>query len=150
MYKQLKRNKRAWNRNKKARAVKKSIFTGGRLVVAGIVAAAISIWNTGKQVFDGATNFAENKFHKQNEVKGDKKMKKSTFLTVLVVLAAIAGALGALYFYVLRREKELDEYEQLLFSEDFNDEVPADFMNDEDDFATTPAADDDSAKKAKA
>ncbi len=36
---------------------------------------------------------------------------------------AVAGVLGALYFYVLRREKELDEYEQLLFSEDFNDDV---------------------------
>lgn len=149
MFRELQRHKKTWNRNKKARAVKKSVFSGGKLVVAGIVAAAISIWNTGKEVFDGAANFAENKFHKQNDVKGEKKMKKSTFLTVLVVLAAIAGALGALYFYVLRREKELDEYEQLLFSEDFNDEVPADFMNDEDDF-TTPAADDSSATKAKA
>lgn len=56
-------------------------------------------------------------------------MKKSTFTALLVFLSAIAGALGAAYLYLRRREAELDEYEQLLFSEDFShelaDEAPA-------------------------
>ena len=37
----------------------------------------------------------------------------------------IAGALTAAYMYLRRREAELDEYEQLLFSEDFSHEEPA-------------------------
>ena len=37
-------------------------------------------------------------------------------------LAAAVGALVAGALYLRRREKELDEYEQLLFSEDFSDD----------------------------
>ena len=51
-------------------------------------------------------------------------MKKSTFAAILVFFA-IAGALTAAYMYLRRREAELDEYEQLLFSEDFSHEEPA-------------------------
>ena len=49
-------------------------------------------------------------------------MKKSCLIVVIATLAAIAGALAAVAVYLRRREKELDEYEQLLFSEDFKDE----------------------------
>jgi hypothetical protein len=38
------------------------------------------------------------------------------------VLAAVAGALAAVAVYLYRREKELDEYEDLLFGEDELDE----------------------------
>lgn len=48
-------------------------------------------------------------------------MKQSTFAAVLVFLAAATGALVAAWLYIRRREKELDEYEQLLFSEDFDE-----------------------------
>ena len=37
---------------------------------------------------------------------------------MIAVLAAVAGALGAVAVYLRRREKELDEYERLLFGED--------------------------------
>lgn len=50
-------------------------------------------------------------------------MKKSTFAAIIALLAAVAGALGAAFFYLRRREEELDEYEQLLFSEDYSDEM---------------------------
>ena len=53
--------------------------------------------------------------------KGEITMKKSTLVALLVFLSAIAGALAAAYFYLARREKELDEYEQMLFSEDYAD-----------------------------
>ena len=43
-------------------------------------------------------------------------MKKSCLVAVITVLAAVAGALAAVAVYLHRREKELDEYEQLLFS----------------------------------
>lgn len=45
-------------------------------------------------------------------------MKRSHLIAVIAVLAAVAGALGAVAVYLHRREKELDEYERLLFGED--------------------------------
>ena len=55
-------------------------------------------------------------------------MKKSCLIAVVAVLAAVAGALGAVAVYLRRREKELDEYERLLFGEDKAEpaEAPAD------------------------
>ena len=58
-------------------------------------------------------------------------MKKSTFGAVLAFLFAAAGALTAAALYLNRREKELDEYERLLFSDDYDD------FDDEDDEDTT-------------
>ena len=49
-------------------------------------------------------------------------MKQSTFVALVLMLAAGVGALTAAWLYVRRREKELDEYEQLLFSEDMDEE----------------------------
>lgn len=49
-------------------------------------------------------------------------MKKSTFGAVLAFLFAAAGALTAAAIYLYRREKELDEYERLLFSDEYEDE----------------------------
>lgn len=51
-------------------------------------------------------------------------MKKTTFGAILAFLACAVGALTAAALYLRRREKELDEYEELLFGDDFNDEVP--------------------------
>ena len=45
-------------------------------------------------------------------------MKKSCLVAVIAVLAAVAGALAAVALYLNRREKELDEYERLLYSDD--------------------------------
>ena len=45
-------------------------------------------------------------------------MKKSTFGAILAFLFAAAGALTVAALYLRRREKELDEYERLLFGED--------------------------------
>ena len=58
-------------------------------------------------------------------------MKKSTFGAVLAFLFAAAGALTAAALYLDHREKELDEYERLLFSDDYDD------FDDEDDEDTT-------------
>ncbi|WP_294720308.1 phosphatase [uncultured Gemmiger sp.] len=58
-------------------------------------------------------------------------MKKSTFGAVLAFLFAAAGALTAAALYLYHREKELDEYERLLFSDDYDD------FDDEDDEGTT-------------
>lgn len=55
--------------------------------------------------------------------KGEITMKKSTFVSLIVFLSAVAGALGAAYLYLMKREKELDEYEQMLFSEDYEDDT---------------------------
>ena len=49
-------------------------------------------------------------------------MKKTTFGAVLAFLFAAAGALTAAALYLYHREKELDEYERLLFSDDYEDD----------------------------
>lgn len=46
-------------------------------------------------------------------------MKKSTFGAALAFFFAAAGALTAAALYLYRREKELDEYERLLFSDEY-------------------------------
>ena len=61
-----------------------------------------------------------------DKMKGEITMKKSTLVALLVFLSAVAGALAAGYCYLLKREKELDEYEQMLFSEEYEeDDLPA-------------------------
>lgn len=70
-------------------------------------------------------------------------MKKSCLIAVIAALAAVAGALAAVAVYLRRREKELDEYERLLFGED--EAVPA---SDEDD-AEEPAAGEDGEDAAE-
>ena len=60
-------------------------------------------------------------------------MKNTTFAAILMFLAAAVGALVAGALYLRRREKELDEYEQLLFSEDFSDEDEAEDPEQEED-----------------
>lgn len=59
-------------------------------------------------------------------------MKKSTFGAVLAFLFAAAGALTAAALYLYHREKELDEYERLLFSDDYDD-----FDGEDDEDTTT-------------
>lgn len=59
-------------------------------------------------------------------------MKKSCLVAVIAVLAAVAGALAAVALYLNRREKELDEYERLLFSDDYDDFDDEDDTNAED------------------
>ncbi|WP_346668491.1 phosphatase [uncultured Subdoligranulum sp.] len=49
-------------------------------------------------------------------------MKKSTFGAMLAFLFAAAGALTAAALYLYRREKELDEYERLLFNDECEDD----------------------------
>ncbi len=58
-------------------------------------------------------------------------MKKSTFGAVLAFLFAAAGALTAAAIYLYRRERELDEYERLLFSDDYEDEDADEDFEDE-------------------
>ena len=48
-------------------------------------------------------------------------MKKSTFGAILAFLFGDAGAVTAAALYLRRREKELDEYERLLYSDDGDD-----------------------------
>lgn len=48
-------------------------------------------------------------------------MRRSSIVTFALFLAAIAGALTAIYFYLAKRERELNEYEELLFSDDFSE-----------------------------
>lgn len=57
-------------------------------------------------------------------------MKKSTFGAVLAFFFAAAGALTAAALYLYHREKELDEYERLLFGDDSADYGDDDFEDD--------------------
>lgn len=50
-------------------------------------------------------------------------MNKTTFGAALAFLFVAAGALTAAALYLYRREKELDEYERLLFSDELDDDL---------------------------
>ena len=75
-------------------------------------------------------------WRKENEI----VMKKSHFAAVLLFLAAAMGALTAGYLYIRRREKELDEYESLLFSEDFDEDEATEAEEPAEEAAEEPAA----------
>lgn len=70
-------------------------------------------------------------------------MKKSTFGAALAFLAAAAGVLTAVALYLHRREQELDEYEKLLFSDEYEDEDEDDEQEDTAPADAEPAADPD-------
>lgn len=59
--------------------------------------------------------------------KENEKMK--SFLSALTVLAVAGAALGAAGYYLYKKEKELNEYEELLYSDDFS----GDFDDEEED-----------------
>lgn len=104
----------------------KSLFSGaGHSIVAGVAGAMMLAGSMGRSIRKAAKD-VRGHASKNTKHSGEVVMKKSTLIALLVALATVAGVLGALYVYVLRREKELDEYEQLLFSEDFNDDIPED------------------------
>ena len=110
------------------KSAQNSLTGAGKAAIAGVAGLAVLISNVLGSARSRAAAVADVAWGRTPQKSREGVfMKKSTLVALLVVLAAVAGALGALYFYVLRREKELDEYEQLLFSEDFNDELPADF-----------------------
>lgn len=102
-----------------------------KTVAATAAAAAFVFGNAGRFIREGAAQMRSRAFQPAKKSGEVFEVKKSTFVALLVALAAVAGVLGALYFYVLRREKELDEYEQLLFSEDFNDDMLSDNLDED-------------------
>ena len=67
-------------------------------------------------------------------------MKKSTFGAVLAFFFAAAGALTAAAMYLHHREKELDEYERLLFSDDGADYGDNDDFEDDTVYEKIPTA----------
>ena len=70
-------------------------------------------------------------------------MKKSTFGVALAFIAAAAGVLTAVALYLRRREKELDEYERLPYSDnEFDDDEDEDTIYEPiDTEAAAPAED---------
>ena len=51
-------------------------------------------------------------------------MKKTTLIALLTLLAASFGAVAVAFVYLRRREADLEEYEDLLFDENYADEIP--------------------------
>lgn len=121
------------------RQIRRQVGGMGKTAVAGVTGAALAIGSAGRTVKDGAAALKKKALGKKKKSVEVIEVKKTTVIALLVALAAVAGVLGALYFYVLRREKELDEYEQLLFSEDFNDDLLEEDYEDEDEPAPAPA-----------
>lgn len=68
-------------------------------------------------------------------------MSKTTFGAALAFLAVAAGVLAAAAIYLYRREKELDEYEELLFSDDIDE------FDDEDETVYEDLTDDEPAEE---
>lgn len=96
-------------------------------LITGLIKGAVTAVPTA--VFVGKAAHAKNKIKRQLDCALHHSnredyitMKKSTFAVLVTFLAAVAGALAAMLVYIRRREAELDEYEQLLFSDDFSRE----------------------------
>lgn len=51
--------------------------------------------------------------------KETKKMKKSNGFAIFVFFVAVCSALAAIACYLYKKEKELDDYEDMLFSEEY-------------------------------
>ena len=76
-------------------------------------------------------------------------MKKSCLIAVVAALAAVAGALVAVAVYLRRREKELDEYESLLYSDsDFDEDDDEDEETVYEPIDTEPKAETDDSSNA--
>ena len=85
------------------------------------------------KAYDNATSFISSKLAVKenrkpvpadplNENKNDKEnftMKKTCILGVVAFLAAVAGALVAVALYLKKKEQNLAEYEEMLYSEDY-------------------------------
>ncbi|MBQ5782628.1 MAG: hypothetical protein IIV99_04490 [Oscillospiraceae bacterium] len=62
----------------------------------------------------------ENDFEKIKDTEKENKiMKKSTLLALVAFLAAVAGALFVVAHYLKKKEADLEEYEDMLFNEDY-------------------------------
>lgn len=75
-------------------------------------------------------------------------MSKTSFGAALAFLFAAAGALTAAALYLRRREKELDEYERLLFSDDMEEDLeegyePEDILPDNEEEAQAAPSEED-------
>ncbi len=113
---------------KALKSAKNTLGGMGHSAIAGAAAAALTAGSFAGSLHEKAAKFGARNLPEKIKPQEVVTMKKSTLIALFVALAAVAGVLGALYVYVLRREKELDEYEQLLFSEDFNEDIPDDLV----------------------
>ena len=52
-------------------------------------------------------------------VKENTSMKKSTFWALIAFLAAVCAAIAGVAYYLKKREAELEEYDDMLFNEDY-------------------------------
>lgn len=76
------------------------------------------------------------------ETKEKKEMKKSNGFAVFMFFAAVCSALGAVAYYLYKKEKELGDYEDMLFSEEYLEGyMPEDAFTDDDCCADACACD---------
>ena len=52
-------------------------------------------------------------------VKENTSMKKSTFWALIAFLAAVCAAIAGVAYYLKKRDAELEEYDDMLFNEDY-------------------------------
>lgn len=106
-------------------------------------AAAVCVLRTGCALAPGfaarAARRRENGARACAAKKEEFTVKKSTLVAIVAFLSAVAGALGAMFLYLRRREKELDEYESLLFSEEFDEPEEARAVSHDDEDAAPNA-----------
>lgn len=122
------------------KAAAKTVVTAARTLpaVVGAVTAFAGTLRSGLKTIKETTAVRE-----AQPLKGEITMKKSTLIALIVFLSTIAGALAAAYFYLAKREKELYEYEQMLFSEDYEGDDGSEDDTDAADETDAPAGETD-------
>lgn len=73
-------------------------------------------------------------------------MKKTSFGAALIFFAAAVGALTAAALYLHHREQELDEYEKLLFTDEYDDDSDAEKLEDDPSQENDPGQEDETAE----
>ena len=101
---------------------------------ADSLANALCVFRSGAEKLKGTTKKQEPSAltveNKNEKVKENTSMKKSTFWALVAFAATACAAVAGIAYYLKKREKELEEYDDMLF----NDNCLADYLpKDEED-----------------
>ena len=98
------------------------VFLSAKYFAAESMLKAVQVCRAGSKKFKNGIR-AELKpdvtENNTEEAKENTSMKKSTFWALIAFLAAVCAAIAGVAYYLKKREAELEEYDDMLFNEDY-------------------------------